>query len=76
MVTSGVKLCDDIRQIDWFVLPADQCPDDTIQAQIISRHFRVPHEPWGNDRTFVQPVEIRRSSRRILFRQESGIELH
>jgi hypothetical protein len=72
MRKSGVKMCDDIRQIDWLIVSAEQCPDETAQQQLVARHFRIPHDPYGNDLTFVQPVHVHRSRRRILFRQESG----
>jgi hypothetical protein len=75
MRKSGVKLLDDIRQIDWLIVPAERCPDPAALESLIARHFRIPHEPAGNDLTFVQEVEIRRSRRRILLRQESGVHL-
>jgi hypothetical protein len=75
MRKSGVKLCDEIRQIDWLIVPAGQCPDESAQGQFVARHFRIPHEPSGNDLTFVREVTIRRSRRRVLFRQESGVHL-
>ena len=75
MRKSGVKRLDDIRQIDWLIVQADQCSNPSAQEGLIACHFRIPHDPSGNDLTFVQEVSIRRSSRRILFRQESGVHL-
>jgi len=75
MRKSGVKCFDDIRQIDWLIVPADQCPNQSAQERLIACHFRIPHDPSGSDLTFVQEVSIRRSRRRILFRQESGVHL-
>lgn len=74
----GVKLIDPVLQtgqLDWLVVPAKECPDGAAERQVVTVHFRVPHEPWGPDRAFVHPVSIRRSRRRVLFRQESGISL-
>ncbi len=76
MRTQGFKLLDpgsETRQIDWLVLPAEQCPDATAEERIAALFFRVPHEPWGPEGAFVCPVTVRRSRRRVLFRQESGI---
>ncbi len=75
MRKSGIKRLDDIRQIDWLIVPAKRCPDRATLEGMIARHFRIPHEPSGNDLTFVQEVKIRRSQRRILFHQESGVHL-
>ncbi len=75
MRKSGVKLLDDIRQVDWLFVAAKSCPDPSTEQDLIARHFRIPHEPSGNDLTFVQEVRIRRSCRRILFHQESGVHL-
>ncbi len=73
MRKSGIKQLDDIRQIDWLIMPAERCPDQLTLDRLIARYFRIPHEPEGNDLTFVEEVRIRRSRRRILFRQESGV---
>ncbi len=75
MRKSGVKRLNDIRQIDWLIVPADQCLNPSAQQRLIACHFRIPHDPWGNDLSFVREVRIRRSRRRILFRQESGVHL-
>jgi hypothetical protein len=77
MRTRGVKLLDpklENIQIDWLVVPTKECRDNNDEGRLISTHFRKPHEPWGNSRAFVQPVRIRRSRRRVLFSQESGLE--
>jgi hypothetical protein len=76
MRTSGVKLLDpvlDTVQIDWLVVPAEECPGQEDEGRLISRHFRKPHEPWTPSRAFVMPVCIRRSRRRVLFSQQSGV---
>jgi hypothetical protein len=77
MRTRGVKLLDpvlDTVQIDWLLLPVDQCPRLEDEWQVISSHFRKPHEPWGPSQAFVMPVRVRRSRRRVLFVQQSGLE--
>ena len=77
MRTRGVKLFDpmlDTIQIDWLVVPARECRDTRDESRLISSHFRKPHEPWGSSRAFVMPVRIRRSARRVLFSQQSGLE--
>jgi hypothetical protein len=77
MRTRGVKLLDpvlDTLQIDWLLLPVDRCPGPEDEGEVISSHFRKPHEPWGPSRAYVLPVDIRRSRRRVLFSQRSGLE--
>jgi hypothetical protein len=77
MRTSGVKLLDpvlDTVQIDWLLVPAEECRDIQSERHLICRHFRKPHEPWGSSRAFVLPVRVRRSRRKVLFSQQSGIE--
>jgi hypothetical protein len=76
MRTSGVKLLDpvlDTVQIDWLMVPIEECQDEQDEWRLISRHFRKPHEPWTPNRAFVHPVCIRRSRRRVLFWQQSGL---
>ncbi len=75
MRKSGIKRLDETRQIDWLIISAERCSERSAQESLIARHFRIPHEPSGNDLTFVQEVKIRRSQRRILFHQESGVHL-
>ena len=77
MRTRGVKLLDpvlDNTQIDWLLVTVDECRDVQEEWKLVSRHFRKPHEPWGPTRAFVEPVCIRRSRRRVLFSQHSGLE--
>lgn len=77
MRTRGVKLLDpvlDTFQIDWLLVPVDECRDAKDEGRLISAHFRKPHEPWGASRAFVMPVRVRRSRRRVLFLQQSGLE--
>ena len=74
--TRGVKILDrvlQIRQLDWLVVSAKECPDKAAERRIVTTHFRVPHEAWEPTRAFVRPVIVRRDRCRILFRQESGI---
>ncbi len=75
MRTRGVKILDPVlqsSQVDWLVVRVEECRDEVTEQRLIAAHFRIPHLPWGSDRTFVAPVEIRRSRRRVLFCQESG----
>jgi hypothetical protein len=77
MRTQGVKVLDpvvDSVQIDWLVVPVEQCQDDEDVGRLIAVYFRRPHEPWGNSRAFVMPVRVRRSRSRVLLCQESGLE--
>ena len=77
MRTRGVKRLDPVlenAQIDWLVISADECRDAEDEGQVITRHFRKPHEPWWPTRAFVLPVNVRRSRRRVLFLQRSGLE--
>lgn len=75
MVTQGARILDHprgSRQIDWMVVPIEQCPDDAAERRVVASHFRIPHEPWAPCLAFVRPVVIRRSRRRVFFAQESG----
>jgi hypothetical protein len=77
MKTRGVKLLDPVletSQIDWLVLPVEECRDPDDEGRVISSHFRKPHEPWGHSGAFVLPVRVRRSRWRVLFWQESGLD--
>ncbi len=77
MKTRGVKLLDPVletAQIDWLVLPVQECRDEEEEGRVITSHFRKPHEPWGHSGAFVLPVRVRRSRWRVLFRQESGLD--
>ena len=77
MRTRRVKLLDPVvetAQIDWLVMPAEECPSEEDEGRVISSHFRKPHEPWGHSGAFVLPVRVRRSRWRVLFYQESGLE--
>jgi len=78
MITRGVKLLDpvaEINQVDWLFISRDQCPSEEAERQLMVRHFRIPHQPWGAGQAFVGNVVIRRSRRRVLFSQESGVGL-
>jgi hypothetical protein len=74
--TEGVKFLDGVLQncqIHWLVLRHEDCPDEHSERRVILSHFRVPHEPWTLPAAFVRPVRVRRSRRRVLFYQESGV---
>jgi len=76
MRTQGVKVLDPVletSQLDWLVVSIGECPDEAAERRVARRHFRVPHGPWGPEMAFVQPVVIRRSRRRVLFCQKSGL---
>jgi len=76
MRTRGVKVIDPVlqtAQVEWLVVPASQCQDETAEHHLVHTYFRRPHEPWGRERAFVLPVRVRRSRRRVLFCQESGV---
>ncbi|HEY4759335.1 MAG TPA: hypothetical protein VIH42_02015 [Thermoguttaceae bacterium] len=76
MRTYGIKLLDSVlgmSQIDWLMVPVEECRDAVAEAQVVRMHFRRPHEPWGPGGAFVMPVCIRRSRRRVLFFQKSGM---
>lgn len=78
MKTQGIKVVDptlETQLLEWLVLPAHECPDEASEQRIITSHFRVVHNSWGALRAFVRPVQVRRSRRRVLFRQHSGIDL-
>jgi hypothetical protein len=78
MRTCGIKLLDSVLgtvQVDWLVVPVEECRDSVSETRLVRTHFRQPHEPWGHRGAFVMPVCIRRSRRRVLFFQQSGIEL-
>jgi hypothetical protein len=77
MRTQGIKLLDPVMelvQIEWLLLPIEDCRNAEAEQKVISCYFRKPHEPWGPDRAFVLPVRVRRSRRRVLFCQESGLD--
>ena len=77
MRTQGVKLLDPVLETSqlWLIIPKQECPDEAAELNVVAAHFRVPHEAWGLIKGFVQPVKIRRSRRRVLFSQESGVQL-
>lgn len=72
----GVKLLDPVGealQLEWLVLPANECPDETAEKRVTVRYFRRPHDPWGPGGAFVDPVTVRRTRTRVLFCQRSGL---
>ncbi|GAB4136995.1 hypothetical protein [Thermopirellula anaerolimosa] len=77
MRRSGTRILDpvlDHRQVEWRLVSAEECPDAETEADIIRRFFRTPHEPWGPHGAYVEPVEVRRTRRWVLFRQVSGLQ--
>jgi hypothetical protein len=78
MQTQGIKFQDRVLQTSqthWLLIRRSECPDEQSERRIILAFFRVAHEPWSHPAAFVRPVQVRRSRRRVLFRQESGISL-
>ncbi len=76
MRTCGIKLLDSVLgtvQVDWLIVPIEDCRDRVAENHLVRSHFRKPHEPWGDRGAFVMPVNIRRSRRRVLFVQKSGV---
>ena len=76
MRSQGVKFLDRVlqnSQVHWLVLRREECPDEHSERRIILSYFRVPHEPWTLPAAFVHPVRVRRSRRRVIFYQESGV---
>ena len=58
MRTRGVKLLDPVletAQIDWLVLPVEECRDEEDEGRVISSQFRKPHEPWGHSGAVCPP---------------------
>ncbi|NUQ61436.1 MAG: hypothetical protein HUU20_03040 [Pirellulales bacterium] len=75
MRTNGVKILDPVlesKQLDWMVVRVEECPNEQAERQLVARHFRLPRQPAGNLRAYVEPVVVRRSRRRVLFQQASG----
>lgn len=73
----GTRVLDpphETTQLQWLLVPAVECPDDTTENQYIACYFRIPHEPWGSEGAFVAPVTVRRTRRRVLFYQTWGFE--
>lgn len=78
MKTQGIKELDarlQDQQLDWLVVPVRECPDAQAESHWVNRFFRIPHEPYGSNRSFVRPVCVRRTQRRVLFLQESGVNI-
>ncbi len=78
MKTQGSKVVDptlETEVLEWLVVPIRECPDEASEHRIAATHFRIPHHTWGMLRAFVRPVQIRRRRRRVLFYQQSGIDL-
>lgn len=72
----GIRIVDPVegsQQVEWLVLTIRECPDSMTEAEVIGRYFRSPHEPWAPEKAFVQPVEVRRTRTRVLFRQQVGL---
>jgi hypothetical protein len=76
MKTHGMKPLDPLletSQMEWLVVNVRECPDQAAERRIIGTYFRKVHDVWGPVRAFVRPVQVRRSRRRVLFCQESGL---
>lgn len=76
MRRAGVLVLDPVLdqcQVEWLLLSVEECPDRETEDWIIRTHFRIPQGPWGHHRAYVEPVEVRRSRRWVLFRQVSGV---
>jgi hypothetical protein len=74
----GVKVLDwagDTRQVEWLIVSVGECPDDVCERRLAATYFKIPHGPWTTPQAFAEPVEVRRSRRRVLFRQYSGLAL-
>jgi len=77
MELRGTKILDPVlqtNQVDWLMVSIRDCPDAATEQLLIAQHFRQPHEPWAPVAAFVLPVIVRRSRRRVLFRQQSGVD--
>jgi hypothetical protein len=78
MRKQGVKVLDragETQQIEWLVVHVGECPDAVCEQRVAARYFKIPHDAWTGPRAFAEPVEVRRSRRRVLFRQYSGVTL-
>jgi hypothetical protein len=74
----GVKVLDragDTQQVEWLIVHAAECPDAICERRLAATYFKIPHGPWSAPPAFAEPVEVRRSRRRVLFRQCSGLTL-
>jgi hypothetical protein len=74
----GIKVLDRVletAQVQWLVVLVEECPDEATEHRLIEAHFLVPHTTWTTPRAYVEPVQVRRTRTRVLFRQRSGITL-
>jgi len=78
MRMQGIKVLDRVletAQVHWLLVMVEECPDEAAERRLIETHFVVPHTAWTTPRAFVEPVLVRRTRTRVLFRQHSGITL-
>ncbi len=78
MKKHGIKQLDpifDAAQLDWLIVSTKECPTLEEEQTYANTYFRPTHDPSGNDKSYVRPVYVRRSRRRILFYQQSGVEV-
>ena len=78
MRTKGIKVLDralETCQVYWLVVRIKECPDEATERRLIETYFLVPHTVWSTPPAFVEPVQVRRTRTRVLFRQHSGIAL-
>jgi len=78
MISRGIKMLDRMTetcQLLWLLVPARKCPDESAERRLIRMYFPTPHGIWNSPRAFVEAVVIRRTRRRILFCQRSGVML-
>ena len=77
MSDRGIRWIDiaETRQVLWLLVPVEDCPDQSSEERLTRSHFLVPHTTWSWPKAFVEPVSIVRTCRRVLFRQQLGIEL-
>jgi hypothetical protein len=74
----GIRVLDqftETRQVQWLVVRASECIDHRAEERLARRHFPVPHAIWTWPPAFVEPVVIRRTRRRVLLCQRSGVGL-
>ena len=77
MRNSGVKLLDPVletAQIDWMIVPVEECRDAKDEERVIFRYFRKPHDACSPHRALtVMPVSSAAAAAGVLFSQQSGL---
>ena len=71
----GIRVLDkaETQQLVWLLFSAVDCPDSSSERHVEDAYFLVPHALWTWPPAFADQVSIRRTRRRILFRQRAGI---